>query len=354
VRIFLTGATGFIGGHFVTRATPEHQVIGLVRRPNDLSRLTRSPNLEVRVGDLLDRTSLLPALADADCVCHFAGAFRESGVDEAYFHRVNVEGTANLVSAAHAAGVRRLVHCSTAGIYGRRVPGRIDENHPTHPWNAYERSKLDAEEVVRSRAREYGMEYVILRPSSVYGPGDPRLAKLFRNAARGRFPLFGSGAGRRHLVHVDDLVDACLRACTLPQAANQELIIAGPEAVPLKELLETLAALSDRKSYGPRLPLLPMLALAAVTEDVCSVLKIEPPLYRRRMDFYTSDTEFDCARARAVLGWEPSVHLRQGLEATLRAERTLRPTRRATALMMILPAGTMEIIDGGLAYVQML
>jgi nucleoside-diphosphate-sugar epimerase len=250
---------------------------------------------------------------------HFAAAFREAGIDSDYFRRVNVAGTANLLSAAHACGVKRFVLCSTAGIYGQRVPGLIDESKPVLPWNAYERSKAEAEDEVRRSARALGMEYVILRPTAVYGPRDERLLKLFRSAMRGRFPLFGAGAGRRHMVYVSDLADAFLRACTRPGAANEEMIVAGPEAVPLREMLRTLAQLANRRSCGPRLPLRPMLGLAAIIEDVCNRLKINPPLYRRRMDFYTNDAAFDWSRAQRVLEWEPKVALREGLAHTLRA-----------------------------------
>jgi len=102
------------------------------------------------------------------------------------------------------------------------------------------------------------------------------------------------------------------------------MIVAGPEAVPLREMLRTLADLARRRSSGPRLPLAPMLGLAAITEDVCKRFNIDPPLYRRRMDFYTNDAAFDASRARRVLGWEPRVALREGLARTLQANR-LRP-----------------------------
>jgi dihydroflavonol-4-reductase len=316
MRIFVTGASGFIGSHFLDHASAAgHQVAGLCRRTTRTdSRIT------LYHGDLCQPETFAPALQGTDCVCHFAAAFREAGQDEQHFHRVNVEGTARLMAAAHAQGVKRFVLCSTAGIYGRRVEGVIDESCPALPWNAYERSKLAAENEVRRLAARYAMEYVILRPTAVYGPRDERLQKLFRSSARGRFPLFGRGDGRRHMVYVTDLADAFLRACVRPEAANQEMIIAGPEAVPLREMLQTLAALSNRRSSGPRLPLTPMLGLAAVTEDVCRLLKIDPPLYRRRMDFYTNDAAFDCSRAREVLGWEPKVGLREGLANTVRAE----------------------------------
>ena len=146
-----------------------------------------------------DREAIDTALAGVDVVCHLAAAFTEASATDDYFHRVNVEGTRNVMAAAHAAGVKRFVFCSTAGIYGKRVSGVIDETCEPQPFNSYERSKVAAEEEVRRGASGYGMEYVILRPSPIYGPGDQRLAKLYKNAARGRFPLFGSGEGRRHM-----------------------------------------------------------------------------------------------------------------------------------------------------------
>lgn len=322
MRLFVTGASGFIGSHFVDQALASgHEVIALCRpggNPEGRHALL-AKGVRIVEGDVLD-THLADAVPGSiDCVCHFAAAFKEGGADEAYFQRVNVAGSANLIDTAHRSGAKRFVLCSTAGIYGSRVPGTIDETRPTSPWNAYERSKVAAEQEVRDRSRALGLEYVILRPTAVYGPRDKRLLKLFRSVEKGRFPLFGRGEGRRHMVYVSDLADAFLRACTTPAAANQEMIVAGPEAVPLRDLLQTLASLANRRSAGPRLPLRPMLALAAITEDVCGMLGVSPPLYRRRMDFYTNDAAFDASRARRVLGWEPKVSLRDGLALTMRA-----------------------------------
>lgn len=332
MRLFVSGATGFIGRHFAEAAVAAgHEVSGLcrahsARRRRSHSELTQL-GVHLETGDVLDPPSLAAALRGADCVCHFAAAFREAAADEHHFRRVNVTGTANLLAAAHAAGARRFVLCSTAGVYGQRAPGVIDESHPLRPWNAYEHSKVEAESRLRRAAGALGMQYVILRPTAVYGPRDERLRKLFRSAARGRFPLFGRGEGRRHMVYVSDLADAFLRACTSSRAANHEMIVAGPEVVPLHELLQMLATLSNRRSCGPRLPLRPMRALAAVVEDVCVRLKIEPPLYRRRMDFYTNDAAFDISRARRVLGWEPKVTLQEGLARTLRSYQLGPPPR---------------------------
>ncbi len=323
MRIFVTGATGFIGAHFIESALEAgHSVVGLYRsetaRQQPLIDQLRSRGAVLHRGDVLQPSSFAEAMRGADCACHFAAAFREADADQAYFNRLNVEGTTNVLDAAAAAGVRRFVHCSTAGIHGQRVKGIIDERTPVQPWNSYERSKVAAEEQVRERTQATGMEYVILRPTSVYGPRDERLLKLFRSVAKGRFPLFGKGEGRRHMIYVTDLADAFMRACIVSAAANQAFIISGPEAVPLRELLSTLARVSNRRTFGPKLPLKPMMWLAAITEDVCSRLKIKPPIYRRRMDFYLNDAVFSSGRAQAVLGWKPKVGLADGLASTRR------------------------------------
>lgn len=341
MRFFVTGATGFIGAHFIERALAEgHEVAGLYRsadaRKQTIVDHLQKAGARLCRGDILDPAALAEAMRGAHCVCHFAAAFKESNVSDEHFQRINVEGTANVAKAAAEQGVKRLVHCSTAGIYGQRVTGVIDESAPVQPWNIYERTKVAAERQVREHARGSGMEYVILRPTAVYGPRDERLLKLFRSAAKGRFPLFGRGEGRRHMIYISDLVDAFLRAATEPAAANQELIIAGPRAVTLRDLLHTLAAAANRRSFGPQLPLRPMLGLAAVVEDTCKLFSIQPPIYRRRMDFYLNDAAFDSRRAQNVLRWRPKVDLSEGLSHTLRTLSANGGERSLSAAMIAL------------------
>lgn len=325
MQIFVTGALGFIGAHFAERAlAAEHRVVGLYRSADGEKEQLRDALADLGAtlvpGDVLAPEDYRHLLAGADAVCHFAAAFKGASHSEADFHRINVVGTEQVLRAAAAMGVRRFILCSTAGIYGQRLPGITDETASPQPWNAYERSKYAAEGRVRELAPALGMEFVILRPAVVYGPRDDRLLKLFRTAAKGHFPLFGAGRGRRHMVYVSDVADAFLLACTQSKAANQDMIVAGPEAVSLREMLDTLATVLSRPSCGPKLPLTPMLLLAALVEDTCKLVGIEPPIYRRRMDFYRSDAAFDCSRARTLLNWSPRVPLRDGLRSTYEAD----------------------------------
>lgn len=326
MRVLATGALGFIGRHFLLAALAAgvtvsafHRVPTMPKRA--IAQQFQSRGVSFHEGDVGDRESLVPAMDGIDTVCHFASAFRESGMSDDYFIQVNVDGTRNVMEAAASQGVRRFVFCSTAGIYGSQVSGVIDETARVNPANIYERSKVEAEATVRTQAARLGMEYAIFRPAVVYGPHDERLLKMFRSAAKGRFPLFGDGSGRRHMVYVGDVADAALQACLLPQAAGQEMIIAGPRAAPLREILGVLARTVGRDSSGPRLPLAPMQLLAAMTEDACKLVGVNPPIYRRRMDFYVNDAAFDCARARSVLDWRPAVDLEEGFARTLESYR---------------------------------
>jgi nucleoside-diphosphate-sugar epimerase len=350
MRIFVTGATGFIGAHFVEHALGAgHEVIGLYRseRPEtgEIVALLQRRGARLLRGDILSPDAFQGELDGVDSVCHFAGAFREADADERYFERTNVEGAVRVLHAAAAHGVRRFVHCSTAGIYGQRVSGVVDESTPIRPWNSYERSKLAAEAAVRKAAQAAGIEYVILRPSAVYGPRDERLRKLFRAVAKGRFPLFGRGDGRRHMIYVSDLVDAFLRACEAPSARNQELIVAGPRAATLREILDTAARAAQRRAFGPQLPLKPMLALAGLVEDACTKLNWRPPIYRRRMDFYLNDAAFDSSRAQQLLGWRPRVDLQEGITATLAAERTPGPAAQSFGAFALLALSLCTSVD---------
>jgi len=326
MQIAVTGATGFIGRNFVELAALRGHRISAMHRPGTpakrrLKDSLQSSKVNLRASDVRDTESLAAAMTGAECVIHFAAAFRESGVPDEYFQTINVAGTRNAIVAAAEQGARRFVFCSTAGIYGPRMPGVTDESARAHPDNIYERSKVEAEEVVRTLSVARGIEYVILRPAAVYGPHDDRLIKMFRAAARGRFPQFGPGKGRRHMIFVADVARAGLRACVSPEAAGQEMILAGPRAVPLREILSILARALNRSSCGPRLPLWPMQALAAMTEDACGILGVKPPIYRRRMDFYRNDASFDCSRAFGVLGWKPAVDLDEGFGRTIASYR---------------------------------
>jgi nucleoside-diphosphate-sugar epimerase len=331
MRLLVTGGTGFIGSHLAEqgrRLGAEVVVLGLADRPEERANveLLRRQGVQVVPGSITDPDLCGQALRGATHVFHLAVAMREGAKSDQFFESVNLDGTLRLLEASVEAGVRRFVYCSTIGIYGHRAPGITRESSPLAPGNVYERTKVAAERLVRELGAKRSLPYTILRPADVYGPRDHRLLKLFKGVSGGRFPFFGSGEGRRHMIYVDDVVSGFFRACERDAALGESFILAGPKACTLRDLVAEVQAATGSRRYGIRLPLKPMLGLAAVVEDASRALGVEPPIYRRRMDFFWSDSEFDTTHARRALDWAPLVDLPEGIR------RTLEDYRRSGAL----------------------
>ena len=322
MRLLVTGGTGFIGSHLAERARKlgaDVVVLGLADRPEERSNveLLRRQEVEVLVGSITDAELCGRAVRGATHVFHLAVAMREGAKSDQFFESINLDGTRALLEAAANGGVRRFIYCSTIGIFGHRAAGVTREDSPLRPGNVYERTKVAAERLVREIGARRSLPWCILRPADVYGPRDHRLLKLFKGVAAGRFPLFGAGEGRRHMIYVDDVVSGFFRACERERALGDAFILAGPKACTLRELVEEVRKATGSERYGYRLPLKPMLTVAGVVEDLSRMVGVEPPIYRRRMDFFWSDSEFDTTRARQALDWEPRVDLPEGIRRTL-------------------------------------
>lgn len=318
MTVLVTGATGFTGGHLAARlADAGASVRGLVR-PASRARGGRlaSGGVEPVSGDLRDRRALDTACRGVDTVYHVAATYRTAGQSDRTYRAINVQGTDNLLQAALAAGVRRFVHCSTGGVHGHVEQPPANEDAPLAPGDVYQRTKLEAERLARSTGLRTGLEVVVARPIGIYGPGDTRFLKMFRGIARRRFPLIGSGAVFYHLTYIDDLV-AGLRLCgEAPQAAGRTYLLAGPRYTTLAELVGLIAAGLGAPPPRRRLPVWPFQLAGAVCEAVCVPLRVEPPLHRRRVDFFTKSRAFDTTRARTELGYAPQVDLPAGIRRT--------------------------------------
>lgn len=317
MRVLVTGATGFTGGHLARAlARRGYRVRALIRQTNQAEALHAS-GVETIVGDLRQRSALERAVEQVEIVYHIAAIYRQAGVPVSEYRAVNVTAVKELIEASAAAGVRRVVHCSTVGVHGDVKSPPANEEAPLSPGDLYQRTKLDGEVVARETAGDTGLPVTIARPSGIYGPGDRRLLKLFRGVARGRFVVLGSGNIFYHLTYIDDLVEG-LRLCgEVPEAANRTYILAGGEVTTLNELVKLIAEEADVAAPTRRLPVWPFWLAGAFCEAVCVPLRIEPPLYRRRVDFFTKSRAFDIAKARKELGYTPQIGLRDGIRKTL-------------------------------------
>jgi nucleoside-diphosphate-sugar epimerase len=156
----------------------------------------------------------------------------------------------------------------------------------------------------------------VVRPVGIYGPGDTRFLKLFKFINNGKFRMIGSGDVLYHLTYVEDLVAGIILAGEKEQAVGNIYTIGGNEYVPLKELVKLIADILEKPVPGRHLPLKPVYLAAVVCETLCRPLGIEPPIYRRRLDFFTKDRAFDISNAKKDLNYQPKYSLREGLTRT--------------------------------------
>lgn len=312
IQVLVTGATGFTGGHLARRlAAAGHTVRALVR-PGASTDALRSAGIEIFSGQLTNPLDLKNAAAGCERIYHIAAAFRTAGHPDQYYFDVNVGGTANVLDAAQAAGCERVVHCSTGGVHGHIEEPPANEDYRFKPGDVYQDSKVAAEKLVRERMA-LGQRITMFRPAAIYGEGDTRFLKLYRSIQRGRFIMLGSGETRLHMVHVDDLCQGIELCGTQESAIGQVFILAGPDTPTLNEICRMIASALQVPPPRWHMPVWPVYIAGALCEAVCVPLRIDPPLHRRRVSFFTHHREFDIARARRMLGFEPAVPAAQGI-----------------------------------------
>ena len=242
MRIAITGATGFVGSHLTTRLVSEgHEVVRLARRP-------RSGDDDIVISSLDDVNQLSEAFTGCDAVAHCAGINREIG-DQTY-ERVHVKGTRNVVEAAKAAGVEKIVLMSF-------LRARPDCGSPYHE------SKWEAEEIVRNS----GLDYTILKAGVVYGRGDHMLDHL--SHALHTFPVFGLVGFKEKSIRplaIEDLVHVMRAALIDRRLKRQTVAVLGPEEIYLSEAVRRVAEVVGKQPLMFPLPVVCHLSMASFFE----------------------------------------------------------------------------------------
>lgn len=318
-RVLVTGATGFTGSVLVRRLMERGARVRAIARPTSNIDTLAGLGIDWVRGGVDDEATIGAAMRDVEIIFHVAAAYRQARSTEETYRRVHVRSTERLAQAALASPVfKRFVHVSTIGVHGHIAHPPASESSPFNPDDDYQRTKAEAEIWIRQFAAEQGLPVTIVRPCAIYGPGDTRLLKLFRMVARGVFPILGRGRGLYHLIHVDDLVEAMLVAAVHQAALNETFIVGNREATTLERLAHIVAAAFGRPVRVVRLPVWPFMAAAVVCEWMCQPLGLEPPIYRRRVAFYTKDRSFDTTKLCEVLGFTPRFSNEEGLTQTAR------------------------------------
>ncbi|PKO21459.1 MAG: hypothetical protein CVU38_14615 [Chloroflexi bacterium HGW-Chloroflexi-1] len=318
--VLITGIAGFIAGHLAERLLAEGTPVrGLARRP-DAAGWLAGPGVEVVRGDLLDAAAVARAAAGCRVVVHAAAWTGGAGLSPELAWRTNVEGTANVLAAARAAGVERFVYVSSVAVYGVNRAALIDESMPTPPvGQAYPDSKIAAEQMVR----ESGLPYVIVRPASTYGPrGGAWTVGPIEAIRRGRLVLWGRDAGWVTPGYIDNVVDGLWLVLTHPAAVGETFNLCDDRAVTYREFYLAYARMLGKES----LPTVPRwLATHARTAPANLLRRLlgKPPIGPWSLHFRRNPSQFSVEKAGRLLGYSPQVDLAEGMrrtEAWLRAE----------------------------------
>ena len=316
MRVLVTGATGFLGSHIAEQlARQGHDVRVLVRRTSDRSFL-RHIEAEEALGDVTQPDTLPAAVEDVDAVVHAAGLTKARSAAE--FEAVNAGGTANLLAALGPAHpLRRFVLISSLGAHGPSHDGRPRPlEAPPAPVTAYGRSKLRAEELVRSWAGD-GRPTTIIRPPVIYGPRDRQLLPFFHLARWRLAPLLGDGSNAVSCVYVEDAARAAALTATAADAPSATYALDDGAVYTWRELLAAVERAVGKKALRLPSPAWAFAAAALVTE-----------LYgrlRRRAVIFTRDKVVEMRQRYWVcshdeishdLGWQPQVGLNEGAALT--------------------------------------
>jgi nucleoside-diphosphate-sugar epimerase len=320
LKIALTGASGYTGGRLLEALRARGDEVSVLVRPQSVSDRLRLAS-RVVVGELGERGALRRLVEGQEGVVHVAAVYRTAGHPDSYYRDVNVGGTERLLEAALEAGVRRFVHTSTVGVHGDVKNPPADETAPIAPGDVYQATKAEAEALALRFHRERGLPLCVVRPGAIYGPGETRLLKLFRAIARGRYAIVGSGRSYYHPVYIDDLVQGFLLALDRPEAVGEAFLVCGPSYVSQAELAALIARHTGGRVLPFKVPAAPIQWVGDLVEAVCVPLGIEPPLHRRRVDFWTKSRAFTIAKARRLLGYDPKVDLDEGVARTAAAYR---------------------------------
>ena len=331
----LTGGAGWFGRAYlagIARPEERHGPIGrsgpvrvLVAVPDDVEAvLDVLPGAQVYVGDVADASVVARLFAEANgaSVVHAAGVIHPARVSD--FERVNVQGTATVLDAARRSGARRLVHLSSNSPFGANatVADVFRADEPYHPYLGYGWSKMRGEELVRGAHDRGGLETVVVRPPWFYGPWQPaRQTMFFRSVRSGRFPLIGDGSQRRSMVYVDNLVQGVALAERVEAAAGGAFWVADGRPYPMTEILSTVkeALAAEGLAVSARQVRLPR-AVSRLAEGLDIRLQGKG-IYRQEIHVLgelEKTIACDISHTRDILGYRPTVSLREGMSTTVR------------------------------------
>ena len=315
MKVLVTGASGFLGGHVaeLLSARGDH-VRALVRATSSRKHLVKLANVELYEGSIEQVEQVNAAVDGVDAIVHCAGIVKARSSDE--FFSVNVGGTSNLVEAARQRGkaLKKFVHVSSLEACGPSEDGEPVPVDQEKPVTAYGRSKLAAEKVVLSCRGE--IPVVILRPGAIYGPRDGEILNAFKSIQRGLLPLVAGGEAMGVWIYATDCAEACLRAIDADVPSGRVYFVddgCGP--IDQKQMLcDAERALGKRAILRASLPVPFFMTIARGVEAFGRITNRPMMLTRDKANMLLQHWVCSSETTRRELGWEPKVPWTEGVD----------------------------------------
>jgi nucleoside-diphosphate-sugar epimerase len=313
MKAFITGASGFIGSHLVSQILRNGGQVSILRHKKDWEGFK---DCRVFQGDIKDPRSLKDIFKGIDILFHLAAALGASRIDKKDFFAINAQGTENVIKAAAYAGVGKIIHFSSAGVLGSVEENEAaGEDHPLHPIDIYDRTKLAGERAALSFAKK-GLDVVVVRPGWAYGSGDKRTFKLIKAVAKKRFILVTKGYTLMTPVYIQDLVQGVL-LCAKMANTGEIYHLAGSEVLSVRDVVNVIGEAVGVKIPRFTLPLFPTNVIAWSMDKAFALVKKEAPLSMGKLGFFIHPKPLSIVKAKRELGYSPQTSFRQGMQKTI-------------------------------------
>jgi len=321
-RLFITGATGFVGGHLAEACAARGIAVSALARPGSDTALLEKLGATLHCGDLNDLGIIQKAVQGADVVVHCAAKVGDRGPAEEY-RAVNVDATRNLLEVCAGRPLHRFIHMSTLGVYEARHHYGTDETEPLpiNHMDSYTKTKVEAERLVLDYHRKHQVPVVALRPGFVYGPRDRTvMPKLIKRLASGSVHYLGGDQRALNTIYVGNLVDAVFLAAEKPNAVGQVFNLTDGEPVTKQRFFEAVSDSLGLPKPHQRLPrwlagLLVRLLRWQARRATCNGKNAW--LTQAEYKFLLLNLDFSIEKAKRELGYSPRFAFDQGMQETM-------------------------------------
>jgi nucleoside-diphosphate-sugar epimerase len=316
MKVLVTGGAGFLGQHLVAALLERGDSVRVLDRPSESTARLAQRGVAVFDGDICRPDSLLEPMRGVDGVVHLAalsGVWRS--MDE--YCAVNVTGTENVCRAVLQAGVIRLVHISSWTVYGMNIGQPAREDFPFEPLREpYSISKVLGDRLVQRMIAEDGLPAVIIRPDTIFGPGDRQhIGRMADRLRAGKDIIVGSGRNAMPFVYVTDVVQGLLLALDREQAVGQAYNIGNDQPLTQEEIKGAIATEVGAKPPSVHVPYAALYATAYIAETLGRLTNSprQPIITRMGVTIFGADNRHSIDKARRELGYDPAVPIREGI-----------------------------------------